>query len=244
MPEGPTVYLLRSLLKPFEGRTVQSVRGNSKAGIQVIDKQVITEIKSWGKHLLIVLSNNITIKIHFLLFGSYSINEKKENRKERLGLDFDRGEINFYACSVKLLEGDIEAIYDWSADVMNDLWDDESALQKILSRPSEQICDILLDQQIFSGVGNIIKNEVLFRQRTDPRSIIENIPIEILHGITDDARAYSFQFLAWKKEYVLKKNYLVHTKKICPVCFDKLTKEHLGKTNRRSFYCNNCQKKW
>jgi endonuclease VIII len=99
----------------------------------------------------------------------------------------------------------------------------------------------LLDQNIFSGVGNIIKNEVLFRIKVHPLSLVSKLPAAKLNALVREASAYSFDFLKWKKEFVLKKHWLAHTKKICPRDKEPLEKKHLGKTKRRSFYCNKCQ---
>jgi endonuclease-8 len=57
----------------------------------------------------------------------------------------------------------------------------------------------------------------------------------------NEACIYSYDFLEWKKAFVLKKHWLAHTKKTCPLCNIPLIKEYLGKTNRRTFYCDNCQ---
>jgi endonuclease VIII len=59
--------------------------------------------------------------------------------------------------------------------------------------------------------------------------------------MVNEACIYSYDFLEWKKAFVLKKHWLVHTKKTCPRCNIPITKEYIGKTNRRTFYCNNCQ---
>lgn len=76
-------------------------------------------MRSWGKHFLLQFSG-FALRIHFLLFGSYRINEGKDT-PPRLSLGFSRGEeLNFYACSVRFLEGDLDDHYDWSADVMSD----------------------------------------------------------------------------------------------------------------------------
>ena len=55
------------------------------------------------------------------------------------------------------------------------------------------------------------------------------------------ARQYSFDFLEWKKAFVLKKHWLAHTKRTCPRCDIALLKAHLGRTQRRSFFCESCQ---
>lgn len=242
MPEGPSIVLLKEQIQGFIGHPVINVRGNSKAGIDKIEGTSIKGIHSWGKHLLISLSNDLTVKIHFMLFGSSSVNEKKQNRNERLGIDLDNGEINFYACSVKFLEGDLNELYDWSSDVMSDSWNAALAFKKIKQHEGELICDVLLDQEIFSGVGNIIKNEVLFRKRINPESLTGKIPKNLIKAIIQDSRDYSFQFLEWKRAFVLKKNYQVHTKKICPRCnIPLIKKQHLGSRKRRAFFCGNCQ---
>jgi len=40
---------------------------------------------------------------------------------------------------------------------------------------------------------------------------------------------------------VLKKHWLAHTRRTCPRCTLPLNKAHLGRTNRRSFFCDHCQ---
>jgi endonuclease-8 len=175
-----------------------------------------------------------------MLFGSYKINDQKD-RVPQLRLIFDEGEINFYACSVKILEEDLDELYDWTSDVMNDLWNPKAAKEKLKEVPDMLVCDALLNQKIFAGVGNIIKNEVLFRTRIHPESKIGNLPPKKINELIKEARNYSFDFLEWKKQYVLRKHWLAHTKKICPRCELPFVKKHLGKTNRRSFFCNNCQ---
>lgn len=175
-----------------------------------------------------------------MLFGSYRINELKESAP-RLRLVFNEGEISFYACSVKFIEEDLDEIYDWEADVMSDLWNPKAAKQKLKKIPNALVCDALLDQNIFAGVGNIIKNEVLFRIYLHPESRVGALPAKKLNDLIKEARNYSFDFLEWKKQYVLRKHWLAHTKKICPRCDIPFVKKHLGKTNRRSFFCTNCQ---
>jgi endonuclease-8 len=77
--EGPSLVILSEELNGFVGKTITDVTGNSKQDIERINGRKIEEIKSWGKHLLI-LFGDFTVRIHFLMFGSYRINEQKENR--------------------------------------------------------------------------------------------------------------------------------------------------------------------
>jgi endonuclease VIII len=127
---------------------------------------------------------------------------------------------------------------------MSDAWSPARALRKLRATPETLVCDALLDQNVFSGVGNIIKNEVLFRIRLHPLSLVGALTAPKLRQLVKEARGYSFEFLKWKKAYVLKKHWLAHTKRICPRCDIPFVKAKLGATHRRSFYCERCQKRY
>src|ERR1700749_2588745 len=202
MPEGPSIIILKEQVQAFTGKKILEATGNTKVDISGLAGQKVTAFKSWGKHFLIVLPRT-TVRIHFMLFGSYSINEQTKPHP-RLHLKFKTGDLYFYACSVKLLEGDPDELYDWSGDVMNEDWDAAKARKKLKAMPDELVCDALLDQDIFAGVGNIIKNEVLFRIRLHPESKIGALPPRKLTELIREARNYSFDFLQWKKEFTLR----------------------------------------
>ncbi|NEW82986.1 MAG: endonuclease [Mariniphaga sp.] len=238
MPEGPSIVLLKEATAKFEGKKVIAVSGNSKIDkTQMLNNKVIA-FRSWGKQLLISF-NGFSVRIHLLMFGSYRIDERKEI-PERLSLTFKNGELNFYTCSVKIIEGNIDDAYDFTADVMNDNWNAKAAKKKLKLIPNTLVCDVLLDQQIFSGIGNIIKNEVLYRVKIHPNSEIGKIPSLKINKLIKEARNYSFEFLAWKRDFVLKKHWLAHTKKVCLRCNHPIIKEYTGVYHRRSFICTNC----
>ena len=240
MPEGPSIVILREQVAPLAGRVIQHVQGNSKLDLQRMQRRRITAFRSWGKHFLICFPR-FTMRVHFMLFGSYRINERKQT-VPRLSLQFKNGELNFYACSLKYVEGDLDQAYDWEADVMADEWNPRAARRKLKAQPTMLVCDALLDQSIFAGVGNIIKNEVLYRIRVHPESQVGALPPRKLGELIKQAREYSFDFYHWKKAFVLKKHWLAHAKKICPRCEIPLQfRAHLGVRQRRSFFCKRCQ---
>jgi endonuclease VIII len=244
MPEGPSIVILREAVEPFVGRKVLRVGGNTK----VIDPFrmrgcVLRDVFSWGKHFLMVFPGMV-LRVHFLLFGSYRIDERRENATPRLTLGFAGGrELNFYACSLRYVDQDLDTVYDWSTDVMADEWNPRAARKKLLAHPTMLAADALLDQAIFSGVGNIIKNEVLHRIRVHPESEVGALPSRKLGELIREARDYSFDFYEWKKAFVLRKHYQVHTKKTCPRDGTPLSyRKHLGRAQRRAFWCDTCQR--
>lgn len=242
MPEGPSLILFREDLQRLVGQTILSVSGSSKIDQQRLLGKKIREIRLWGKHMLWCFEH-FTIRIHFLMFGTYYVNSSKD-RVPRLTIEFENDFLNLYACGIKMIDEPLDDIYDWKADILAPHWDPKAARKKLKQKPNTMVTDALLDQTIFSGVGNIIKNEVLHIIKVHPESRVGALPPRKLTEMVEQASAYSHQFLQWKREGVLRKNWAVHTKKTCPRDGTKICKEHLGETNRRTFYCPTCQKKY
>jgi endonuclease-8 len=239
MPEGPSIVILKEELLPFKGKKVVAIAGNSKIDQQRLIGKKIIDVLSWGKNLILCF-DGFFLKLHLLMFGRYTINERKA-LAPRLRLEFSKGEFSFYTCSIQIIEGSADDYYDWSADTMSHLWDETKAIKKLKAIKNQMICDGLMEQTIFAGVGNIIKNEVLFLTRVHPEAIIEHLSPKKLKEVTHAAREYCFDFYRWKKKFELKKHYQVYTKSLCPRCGITLSRRNTGLKKRRSFFCTQCQ---
>ncbi|MBA3721207.1 MAG: endonuclease [Parachlamydiaceae bacterium] len=249
--EGPSLYLAAEWLSPFIGKTVLEVAGNTKIEKERLHKKTVLDIFSWGKHLVFQF-DKFALRVHFLLYGSFesTINGKKvtgdypkKTISPRLTLIFEEGDIIIYSSSLKYLETPhAHDLYDFSTDIMSSIWDSKKALKAVKSHQEDEIADVLLDQTIFSGVGNIIKNEVLFLVKKKPTSLVKDIPLSILPKIVKNAQMFSHQFYEWRKQFVLKKHYKIYRKSVCPLCGEKISRKKTGKRARISFFCLKCQK--
>lgn len=227
---------------PFISRKVVAVDGDAhKFDKELLINCPLLNVMTYGKEFLLCFPD-MTVRIHFQLFGSYTINERKKG-KLRLGLYFNGDqELNFYSCDVSLLTAPLNTIYDWSVEVMHEDWNPANALKKLQAKPKVMIADALLDQSIFAGVGNTIKDELLYDAKVHPESLIENIPKAMLKELTDDCVAKSFQYLDWEKADRPKGFLMVHRQKECPVDHKFLTVKEVGKAKRKSYFCDICQK--
>jgi endonuclease-8 len=144
MPEGPSLVILRELAQSFAGQRILKAEGNSKIDKSRLVGQRVIALRTWGKHFLIEL-RGFSIRIHFLMWGSYCINSRKD-REPRLSLAFTRGrELNFYSCAVRYIDRSLDEEYDWRADVLSDVWDPAAARRKLRAMPDILVCDALLD---------------------------------------------------------------------------------------------------
>jgi endonuclease-8 len=124
---------------------------------------------------------------------------------------------------------------------MSKEWNPEKVLSLIKLQPYAFACDVLMDQQVFSGSGNIIKNEVLFRVGVHPEALIKDIPVKKLKALIMETATYGFEFYEQKKKFTLQDHWLVYKRKICPKCKSPIEIKDTGKTKRKSFFCGNCQ---
>jgi endonuclease-8 len=240
MPEGPSIIILKEKVQQFKGQKVIAAScNNNTLDTDILIDQTITDFKSWGKHFLICFPK-FTIRIHMMMFGTYRINEHTE-KPPRLHLQFEDSELNFYACLLQLIQQPLDKVYDWSADIMSPLWDTNKAIKKMKALPQLLACDALMDQQLFSGVGNIIKSEVLFRARIHPESLVAAMPPKKVKEMIAEAINYSFEFLEQKKEGTLKRHWQAYHKKECPRDKVAFLEKDTGKSRRASFYCKVCQ---
>lgn len=240
MPEGPQMVFLKEQAQPFIDQLVKEANGDTKAiPFDTLQDQPLIAIRTFGKEIFFCFPH-LTLRIHLMLFGKYVINGAL-NRALRLGLEFENGWINFYASDCRVIEKPLDQLYEWSTDVMHAAFDQNKALQKLQSKAQQLICDALLDQDILAGVGNIIKNEVLFRQQVHPASLVGEIPKSVLKRLIADCVKFSFEYLDAIREETANAHFQVYRKKDCPRDLIPLRKDKLGKAGRSCYYCDKCQ---
>jgi endonuclease-8 len=120
---------------------------------------------------------------------------------------------------------------------MSPKWSTPKAVRAVRALGNSMVCDVLMDQTIFAGVGNIIKNEVLFRQLLHPETRVEQLTPKQVRSLVADTRAYCLLFYKWKKANVLKRNWQIMRKRNCPICGGPVTKKPTGKLQRLSHWC-------
>lgn len=232
--------MLKESLASFKGRRVTAAAGYAaNVDPAMLNGNTLKDIKTWGKHLLLVFED-FALHVHLGLFGSYKINEAFK-KNAALHLQFGSDEVNFSIVKIQVITGPLNKVYDWSADIMSKKWDEEKAVEKLKAKPKLMICDALLDQDIFAGSGNIIKNESLFRARIHPESLCGKIPVDKLEELSKEVIAFSKEFLKYGKNHHLGDRLQAYGRDECPRNHIPFHKKDTGKTKRGSFFCDKCQ---
>lgn len=174
MPEGPSILHMKNKLLPFKGKIVKRAGGYGAMPTKWIEGKKLLDIRTWGKHLLL-LFNNGTVKVHRGMFGDVLINERKKVNRSFF-LEFANGEINGYVVRAEKLKADINEVYDWRTDILSNDFEASYVKRLLQAQREKTIDDVLMDQKIFTGVGNIIRNEALYLAGIHPQSISGKIP--------------------------------------------------------------------
>lgn len=239
--EGPSLVILKEELQKFKGKKVLKVSGNTKQPKETLLSRKLLRIDTWAKVIFLTFSGPIVTKTHFLLFGSYRIDDPKETNNPRLELEFPNGKVYFYSCSILFGADDYLEKVDRKVDVMAPEWDQKHVVKLMATKQDSYLCDLFLDQNIFAGAGNIVKNEVLFNIRRHPLTRLSDIEKKDWSKLAKAVKDYCWNFYKWKKEYQLRKHWQVHRKVTCPLCERKLIKKKIGKLQRMSYHCKHCQ---
>lgn len=249
--EGPSVYITQQLLQPFVGKTIKKVSGNAAIDTQIFLHKEIKDIFSWGKHLVFQF-DTFALRVHFMILGTYEgmvqgqliEGDYPKTRDMKLKFEFDNGYFAMYSCTLKLEEtADHKASYDYTTDVMSPQYDEGAAYEKVMKKSNAEISDVLLDQKIFTGVGNKIRNEVLFTSKILPMRKVKDIDPFTLQQLVKDTHELSHQFYEWRKIGELNNgmHWNIYKKKVCTVCGGPVTHAYTGKQQRSSYFCQQCQ---
>ncbi len=238
MPEGPSILLLKNQLQPFVGKTVKQAGGYGPMPTDWINGRKLKEVQTHGKHLYFIFTNGV-VQLHLGLFGDLLINERKKvNRK--FFLEFAKGEINGYVVSVKKIETD-DGLFDPRTDILSTDFDVAYVKSLISKKPEKDMAGLLMDQQIFSGAGNKIRVEALYRAGIHPLSKAGKIPPKVLTKLIAAVRNYAKTFYKNLEKTGTNKNFKAYQQEHDPQG-NEITMKYLAKEKRKVYFSERKQK--
>lgn len=200
MPEGDTILrTARSLATWLEGREVTAARSRTvKAPLQRVVGQRVAAVEARAKHLLIRFAGGEVLHTHMQMTGSWHVYtrgerwQKPEWKAAAVLEAGDRLAVCFDAPVVELLTereaAEHPAIAGLGPDVLRPPIDLAEVRRRAAARsPDMSIGDLLLDQQVVSGIGNIWRCEVLFVRRVHPETPLAELPPDELDALVTEA---------------------------------------------------------
>lgn len=130
-----------------------------------------------------------------------------------------------------ITKDDVDKLYLEEFDITSCRWNHNKVIGVALQERQKPICDVLLDQGMFAGVANIIKNEGLFRGQIHPLRMVKGIPHEEFRRLVLKTREYSPLFYGvLKKGGKLNSHLRIYRKRQCPLCQGKVVVKKTGES--------------
>jgi endonuclease VIII len=187
VPEGDTVWLAAQRMNTaLAGATLR--RGEFRLPqLAALDLTgtTVREVVPRGKHMLIRLGDERTLRTHFRMDGSWHI--YRPGAKWRGGPAYDVRVVlatdEWECVGYRLHDVDIVPTADegrlvghLGPDVLGPDWDLDEALRRLRAQPDEQIGVAILDQRNLAGIGNLYKVESLFLAGVHPWARVADVP--------------------------------------------------------------------
>lgn len=267
MPEGHTLHRLALDLSRLFGGTapaVSSPQGRFAESAALVDGSVLTHASAHGKHLFIDFDSDQVVHIHLGLIGSFLIGPPGPPRGQvRLRLaDSDhaadlRGP---QLCALRTPAQVSAQVAKLGPDPLRSDAEPEIAWTRV-HRSAKPIAALLMDQAVLSGVGNVYRAEVLFRNRINPMTegralrrtsweaiwadLVELMPIGVRDNRIDTVRPEHEPEPMGRPPRVDDHGGEVYVYRragmACFVCGSRVRTIELA--GRNLFWCGNCQRR-
>jgi endonuclease VIII len=258
LPEGHTIHRAARDQRPMllgHMLDVSSPQGRFSEGAALLDGATCVAVEAYGKHLIYRFDNDLALHIHLGLFGRF--------RAAKRPAAEPRGEVRVRMISASHVV-DINGpntceVLDEAAllkltgrigpDVLRKDANSGLALQRI-AKSKSSIGQLLMDQSVLSGIGNIYRSEILWRQKINPlragKSITEDEfsrlwgdAVRLLEiGVKANAIITVDGVKKSRSKYGERVN--IFNKPHCPRCAGVIRSFEIA--GRRAFMCESCQR--
>lgn len=191
MPEGDTIFRTATNLgRALTGARIVGFRSDFPQINRVHDDhpfegRTIESVASVGKHLLIRLSGNVTLRTHLRMNGSWHLYRRGEQwrrspRNARIVIETEEFvAVGFSIPVAEPLATDREnrdgSLRRLGSDLLSDEFDLNGTVERLRRMATSRLDDALLDQTVMAGVGNVYKSEVLFLTGFNPARTVAGL---------------------------------------------------------------------
>lgn len=262
MPEGDTIHrIARALGAELPGRRLDAVALHDRGALDELTGARVEGVRALGKHLLIELEGGWTLRVHLGMNGRWRRLHSRERRPRNPAVLLVAGDAA-YVC-----ERAYRAETVRTAEVMRhpklarlgpDLLAEPApvaeaaARARIPAHAGREIGDLVLDQRVAAGIGNVYKSEVLFECRIHPRAPTGRLDHDQITAVyATAARLMRLNLLTRRRRSVpirrggtpSSRRFWVYGRagKPCLDCGAPIERFLQGDMGRATYFCPSCQ---
>jgi len=243
VPEGDTIWRTAAALRPrLSGKVV---RAAEPAPLRRLVGQQVTAVEANGKHLLVHFEGGLTLHTHMRMRGAWHVYPpgarwRLPRHRVRALLRFDDVDAVLFNAPVVELTRDAGAgLSHLGPDILAEPFDTEEVVQRARASERATVGELLLEQRVCAGIGNIYKCESLWRLGIDPwtpPAALDDARLAALYSAARDLMRASLAGLASRPR-------AVHGRggRPCPRCGARILVRAQGEQGRLTYWCPACQ---
>ncbi|MEA2164335.1 MAG: endonuclease [Thermoanaerobaculia bacterium] len=253
MPEGDSIYrAAQGLHRALAGKVVTSFETVLSRLARVDDQtplrgRTIERVISRGKNLIIEFSGDLHLHTHMKMSGSWHIYRPGERWQrphrdmrivlgtaEFVAVAFNVPVAEFHTTRTLARDEDLRRL---GPDLLGAAFDAAEAMRRIRAHAGKEIANVLLNQRVIAGIGNIWKSETLFDARIDPFTIVSALDDEQIDRIVASALKLLRRSASGRSEFA------VYSRggDPCRKCRTPLRSRKQGEDARWTYWCPKCQ---
>ena len=245
MPEGDSLHRVAARLQALVGQRVDasspSPRGLATGVARAVDGRVLESVEAIGKHLLLRFEGGVTVRSHLRMNGRWRVRERNGRAwsgSPWLVLSTPRFEATQW-------NGPVLTLDDGRADRLGpDLLAETTRIDDVVARlravgSGRLLGDVLVDQRVVSGIGNMWLAELLWRARLSPWLALDSATDDELEDGLTWARAAMLESVRGARS---PRAVYRRAGRPCPRCGALVRSRGLGDANRTAYWCASCQR--
>lgn len=257
MPEGDTIARTAATLHQWlAGRGVTKAWArNGAVDLARLVGACCEGAEARGKHLLLHFDNDMTLRTHMRMTGSWHVYPsgarwRKPRAAARLVIEAsERVAVGFDIPVVELdLRRRVEqsrALTTLGPDVLADVVDLDQVRQRARCSPSGRaLGEVLLDQHVVAGIGNIWRCEALFATRLSPWAPLGDVTDAAFDRVVRAASAFMRASVRARGSGIgerLSPAVYGRTGRPCRACNSLIAARPQGALLRVAYWCPRCQ---
>jgi endonuclease-8 len=243
VPEGDTIARAAARLREcLLDRVVTAARTTAPVPVATLVGDRVAAVEANGKHLMIRFASGRVLHTHMRMTGYWRV-YPTPGRWDRARLVLEvggRAAVCFQAPVIELLRPGGEAAHPvltaLGPDVLADPLDVAGVVARASAAPEgSEIGDLLLDQRVIAGIGNIWRSEALFVTGTHPRRAVASCDVA---GIVSAAATMMRASAAGRPvaHWVYRRG-----GRPCRRCGTRVASASVGVQGRTAYWCPRCQ---
>jgi endonuclease VIII len=194
MPEGDTIHRAAATLQRAIGGQVVTRFESVLPKLTRVDAdtplrgRTVERVEARGKHLLMWFSGDLVLRTHMRMNGSWHIyrpGERWQRPHRDMRIVIETAAMHAVAFTVPVAEfitardlAKHDVVGELGPDPLSDSFSAEDAIERMQSHGATEIADVLLDQSVIAGIGNVFKSEVLFGALINPFTPVSGLTHE------------------------------------------------------------------